>query len=334
MVAQKEIDLNSPLNADAPASLSKTSLTPELTNAALVLHGDNFKQSQAKLSRYILVHPIAITLYTVACPLVIARSLWDYIEISDNLIEFYQILMRNKTDFVFCLFSALPMLAAVFGCFGMLAYILGDELGSITNKFIAQRYCDHVFGFDVKKFANVIDGNSSLAALGKNTEIVVYRDSPIAIATIKPDYEQSTKDNLIVKITGIHVRKVFQKVDFDQMLIEWAVLRSRELYQEYLKSKKITSGKTNGSILITMDAYSFDKQGENLLIKNGFKLLNKSIVLNPYDSKLNKLQKSIHQFLGLTKDSFGLLLTTDSEDVELIKDSSLLRNENSAKRRA
>ena len=49
MVVQKEIDLNKPLDANAAPVLAKTTLKPELSKAAIVLHGDRYKQLQAKL---------------------------------------------------------------------------------------------------------------------------------------------------------------------------------------------------------------------------------------------------------------------------------------------
>ena len=96
----------------------KTTLKPELSKAAIVLHGDRYKQLQAKLTKYVLWHPISIVVYTTVLPVVVGYVLWDYISISDNLIEFYHIMMKEKKDFIFSFFTAFPLFASVFASFG------------------------------------------------------------------------------------------------------------------------------------------------------------------------------------------------------------------------
>lgn len=328
MVAQKDIDLNTPLDAQRPSTLIKSPLTPELAKAAVTLHGDRYKQSQANLSRSIIWHPYFVALYSLIFPSVLAYYLWDYISISDNLVELYIIASRNKKDFIFHVLMAAPTITGIFGIFGFMAYILADEVGTITDRYVAQKYCDFTFGFDVKEFAQ--DPKTPLLKNGKNSELVIYRDQPIAIATLKPDWEQSTPENFIVNITGIHVRKVFNQVGFDKLLIEWAVLRSRELYQDYLirKGSKVK----NGTIFVISDAYSFDKHQEKTLLHCGFKLLSSSFELNPFNTSLKSYQKFLHKLLDIRRDTFGLLLTTERDDVELLKESDLLEKEQLRKR--
>ncbi|KAI5969466.1 PHO86 [Candida margitis] len=329
MVTQKHIDLNAPLDVNVPSTLKKSPLTPELAKAAITLHGDRYKQSQANLTRYVIWHPYSIALYSLIFPSILVYSLWDYFEISDNLVEFYTIASRNKRDFAFHVISVAPLIASVFGIFGFFSFILGDEVGTITDRYVAQKYCDFTFGFDIKEFAQ--DPKTPLLKEGKNSELVIYRDQPIAIATIKPDWEQSTPENFIVQITGLHVRKVFNKIDFDQMLIEWAVLRSRELYQTYLTSKN--SKVKNGTILIVTDAYSFDKKFEKTLFSSGFRIFNSSYELNPFSPTLKGYQEVLHKLLGLKRDTFGILLTTEKDDVDLLKESDLLEKDQVRKRR-
>ncbi|KAI5958172.1 PHO86 [Candida theae] len=328
MVTQRDIDLNAPLDANAPSSLSKSPLTPELTKAAITLHGDRYKQSQANLTRFVIWHPYFVALYSMIFPTVLAYYLWDYISISDNLVEMYFIVSRNKRDFIFHIIKAIPTIAGIFGIFGYIAYILGDQLGSITHRYVAEKYCNFTFGFDIKEFAQ--DPKTPLLKNGKNSELIIYRNQPIAIATLKPDLEQSTPENFIVVITGIHVRKVFNTVDFDSLLIEWAVLRSRELYQEFLLKKG--SKVKNGTIFVTTDSYSFDKQQQTTLSRCGFKLLSSSLELNPFDPTSKSYERSFNNFLGIARNTFGLLLTTERDDVELLKGSDLLEKDQVKKR--
>ncbi|CAI5757970.1 unnamed protein product [Candida verbasci] len=311
MAIQKQVDLNQPLDADKQTNLSKSALKPELTEAAITLHGDHYKQSQAKLNKYILTHPFSIFILTLTLPIALGYTLWDYFLISDNLVEFWSIINRNRNDFIYHLLATIPIIGGVLSIFGGFTYLVGEEMGIITNKFIGQKYCDYIFGFDIRAFAKG-DKESN-----ENSEIIVYRDSPIAIGTIVIDESQSTVENFIVKITGIHVRKVFQKAEFDQLLIDWAVLRSRKLYQEYLKKNK--SKIKEGSIVLTIDGYSFDPHFENILISKGFKKLSSSFELNPFNPGLTWYREILHKFFNISRDTFGLILITSNEDYELIK---------------
>ncbi|EMG47136.1 PHO86 Inorganic phosphate transporter PHO86 [Candida maltosa Xu316] len=334
-VEQKDLDLNKPLDVNIPPTLGKTSLTPELSKAAIVLHGDHYKQLQAKLTKYVLWHPYAVILYTLSIPLVIGYGIWEYMIVCDSLIEFYFLIMRNKKDFIFAIFSSFPILASIFGCFGFLAYVVGEDMGIITSKFYAQKYCDSIFGFDIKAFSqNENNKDKKLAKLGKNTELIIYRESPIAIGTLVVDEEQSTTSKFVVKITGIHVRKVFQKVDFDVVLIEWAILRARELYQEYLTSQNVKTPPENSFILVSMDAYSFDGAFEKTLLNNGFKLLDVSYELNPFSPSGSNLMKRVFKLLNVSRDTFGIMLTVGEEDIELLNKNPLTKGENKARKRA
>ncbi|KAG5421640.1 PHO86 [Candida metapsilosis] len=322
MVAQKDIDLNEPLDEKVSSTLSKSALTPELTKAAITLQGDRYKQLQAKLTKFIIWHPYFVTFYIILFPSVLVYYLWDFISISESMIELYYIISRNKRDFFVQIIVSAPVMAGIFGIFGFIAYILGDQIGAITDKYVAQKYCDYTFGFDVKEFAS--DPKTPLLKNGKNTELVVYRNQPIAVATLKPDWDQCTEENFIVNITGVHVRKVFAQVDFDQFLFEWAILRSRELYQEFLIQKN--SKVKNGTIFIVTDAYSFDTQQQKLLARNGFRLLSSSWELNPFNPSLKSYEKALNKLFGISRGTFGLLLTTEKDDVELLKGSDILEN--------
>ncbi|KAI5966425.1 PHO86 [Candida pseudojiufengensis] len=324
MIEQKEIDLNSPLDANKPATLVKTSLRPDLSKAALILHGDYYKQSQSNLTRYVFWHPFSIMVYTTLIPVILGFVLWDYISVSENLYEFYLIAMRNKNDFIFNILRGVPVIASIFASFGFISYIVGEDVGSIANNLVNKNYCDDIFGFKLTEF---VKEKNKIGKNGENSNLISYREQPIAIVTLKPDLKQSTVDNFIVQISGIHVRKVFQKVDFDNLLIEWAVLRSRELYQEYLKNSK--SNVTNGSIFITTSCYSFNKNLFQALLNNGFKIIDQSYEFNPFEPTTKPLQKFVYKLIGATNNTFGIVLSTNEEDFELIKNNELLEKSSS-----
>ncbi|RLV95811.1 Inorganic phosphate transporter PHO86 [Spathaspora sp. JA1] len=322
MAVQKEVDLNQPLDAHEAATLAKTPLKPEFARAALILHGDTYKQSQAKLNRYIFWHPIAVIAYFLLIPAALLYNLWGFIEVSDSALEFVMFAKKNPKDFFFGVISAFPMIAGLFATFGLITFIMGDDIGGITSSFVAQKYCDKVFGFDIKKFASLTghetDAESvKLLKQGLNTEIIMYRESPIAICTLVVDEQQSTPEGFIVEITGLHVRKVFENVDFYELLIEWAVLRSRELYFEYAKQKKIKSSEGN-TILITTEAYSFDKRLQDCLYTTNFGVMSKDLELNKFGETLNKPKEILHKILRVSRDTFGLALSTAKEDEEIV----------------
>ncbi|KAK6877468.1 Inorganic phosphate transporter PHO86 [Candida tropicalis] len=323
MAVQKELDLNKPLDSNAAPNLGKTILTPELSKSAIVLHGDRYKQLQAKLTKYVLWHPYAMLAMTTVVPIIFFYSVWDYVSISENLLEFYHLVKKDKKDFIFSILSAFPLFASIFGIFGFLAYIVGEDMG-IASKNFAQKYCDYVFGFNIRAFAkNDNNEDKKLAKLGQNTELIIYRESPIAVGSLVVDEDQSTVENFVVKITGVHVRKVFQKVDFDEVLIEWAILRTRELYQEFLVSNGLKAPPENSSILITADTYSFDPEFQKTLQENGFRPIDVSFQLNPFDSAVSGFKERIYKFLNVCRITFGLMLSVSKEDIDMIKDSAL-----------
>ncbi|EGW33141.1 uncharacterized protein SPAPADRAFT_55072 [Spathaspora passalidarum NRRL Y-27907] len=321
MAIQKEVDLNEPLDAHEAPTLSKTPLKPEFAKAALILHGDTYKQLQAKLNRFIFWHPIAIIAYFLLIPAALLYNLWDFVEVSDSAWEFFLLGKKNPKDFIYGIIAAFPMVAGIFATFGLITYIMGDDIGNITSAFVAQKYCDKVFGFDIKKFAQLTGHETDVDSIkllkkGLNTQIIMYRESPIAICTVVVDEEQSTPESFIVEITGLHVRKVFENVDFHELLIEWAVLRTRELYEEYAKQKKVKT--QEGTILITTDAYSFDKRLQTCLYNTNFGVMSKDVELNRFSDTLNKPKEILHKLLGVSRDTFGLALSTAKEDEQIV----------------
>ncbi|RCK67274.1 Inorganic phosphate transporter PHO86 [Candida viswanathii] len=334
MVVQKDLDLNKPLDASAAPNLGKTSLTPELSKAAIILHGDRYKQLQAKLTKYVLWHPYAMLALTTVVPIIVFYSLWDYITISENLLEFWHLIMKDKKDFVFAILSAFPLFASVFGVFGFLAYVVGEDMG-IASKNFAQKYCDYVFGFNIKAFSqNENNKDKKLAKKGQNSELIIYRESPIAIGTLVVDEDQSTVENFVVKITGVHIRKVFLKVDFDEVLIEWAILRARELYQELLVAQGLKAPPENSSILITADTYSFDREFQKTLENNSFRPLDISYKLNPFDAGVSGIKERLYRFLNVARVTYGLMLSVSKEDIDLLKDSALSTKDTTVRKRA
>lgn len=313
MAIQKDVDLNTPLDNEKAPSLAKSPLTPDLVVASLNLHGDFYRQLQSKFNRHMFWHPISKTVFVASLSASFLYRLWDYIVISDSVIEFLSF-ARKSNDFVYQLFMLFPVLVIFFGITGLTAYILGDDLRGISDDLLKKGYATDIFGFDVREFSRLPAPTEASAtgtsvekksksktkdplAVGKNSEIILYRDSPIAIVTLNPQAPAS--DSLTIKISGIHTRKVFAKADFDSLLIDWAILRAKEIAAE--------TGSKAEKLILEINGYSFEPELANTLIQKDFKVVSQSYNFHSFEDKevgyfllifhkLFNLKKQVYQY--------------------------------------
>lgn len=307
---QKKVDLNQPLDADVKPTLVKTNLAPQYAEAALTLHGDYYRQLQSKCNRHILWHPASVA--TVVAGLAVATSyvLWDLIVVLDSLEEFYKLLLNNKA----LLTGIFPALILIVAVLGLISFLVSDDFRTISDELGKPANIQVLFGFDLTKYAKLKTGGSPkeeklLKTGSDNTHLVVYRDLPIAVVTVKPLYDNSTDASFFVKITGLHVRKVFAKVDFDTLLLEWAVARSKDLFDEYVKAKKYKSVE-GCKITLLIDGYSFDKD----YIPNKERAF--SVVSESYgEGKVFGVlpQQLLNLFFGVSKRTYAMTLVHTKE---------------------
>lgn len=317
MAIQKEVNLNEPLNKDAKASLEQTALTPDLAQAALILHGDYFRQMQAKCNRFLFWHPVLMSFVTVCV------SVFAYIQLHTILEESPSVAaIVHHEDFVLRAALVLPSVVCFVGCIGIVSYLLSDDFRTISDKLDLHAYILALFGFNLRTFAQlpiVATTKDQKNALkhGDNTNLIVYRGSPIAVATVKAG--PSTKDHFEVQITGLHVRKVFAKVDFDNLLVDWAIARAYEMAREL--------GHADSKVTVVIDAYNFDKQRIKLLKHKFFKCQRLLLEFNPFvevvaaeaaieqssDTPPKRtflhVPVAVHQWLGLHRDTYALTLS-------------------------
>lgn len=317
MALQNEVDLNQPLDASKPSTLSKSALTPELSHAAITIHGDYYRQLQMRLNKYVFWHPISVTVYTIIATSVLSYRLWDYIVISESIREFLSFFYRSR-DFLYQILGVFPVGVVVVGCFGLLNWLASDDLRCIADNLIQRNYIGEIFGFEIAKFRklNVTDKITpkeiKLLAKGDNSQLMIYRESPIAIATLNPLYDNSTESNFVVKITGLHVRKVFRKVDFESLMIDWAILRSRQIFQEYVGNTKSIAG---CKITVIIDAYSFDQLTIDILKRKQFGVINEDINLNPFEKKHPNLLMTLFQKLfNVKRQTYGITIMVQNEN--------------------
>lgn len=278
MAPQLPLNLNEPLSKHTKATLEQISLVPELATSGLTLQGDYYRQSQAKFNRHLITHPISVTF------IVIVTSVFGYFQLSDALSEssdFWSFVTHRDT--LSRVMMTFPALLFGLGCVGIFSHLMADDFKTISDSLELPSYSTSIFGFDLKKFANLpMDKkdtkDKALFEQGEKSSVIMYRESPIAIATVVPLEEESDKSNFVVKISGFHVRKAFAKVDFDQMLLEWALSKSKELASSNRKYEK------DATITILADAYSFDAERIKLLRANFFEKVLATTVLNPFTS--------------------------------------------------
>lgn len=328
MAGQKKVNLNEPLDVEAKPTLNKTNLTPELSEGALTLHGDFYRQQQSQCNKYIFWHPYSLLVFFTITPIYFTFLVYDLILISDSFGEFISLLFRNKLIIVL----VFPCLIILFACIGLSSFLVSDDFKVISDKLMEPVYVEKLFGFDLTKYSFLTNKDNTrhfspkelklLNNGSKNSQLIVYRDSPIAIITLKPLLENSTETNFFVKITGLNVRKVFSKVDFETLLIEWALIRSRELMQEYLNSKKIT--KNEGcKLTVLIDSYSFNKGLNKILKSLSFGLVKEDYQLNPFIDTNEKLisfitSRSLAKFFSVSRQTYGITLFTKNEDEDIL----------------
>lgn len=327
MVKQIPLNLNVPLDVNSESTLSKTSLTPELATASTVLIGDYYVQQQGKLNKHILLHRITVSISVVLVSSIITYNIWDYIVVSDSIREFLRFFLVR--DFIFEIVSSLPVLLFISAIIGIVSYLISDDLKEVSKKLIEDNYVGDIFGFDLVKFAK-IDKDAKLSATdveflkqGENTLILVYRNSPIAIATVvvAPSEESST---FVVKITGLHVRKVFEKVEFDQLLLDWCVSRSHHLFREYAKSKKIKNI-SDFKIQVLIDAYNWDEKYVKTIVKNKFVPISESWEINPFSIKqVAWWQLLANKLFVVKRITYGLTLSPESEEQSATSQSNII----------
>lgn len=343
MVKQREVNLNEPLDVKAKPTLNKFALTPEFSQAALTLHGDYYRQLQGKCNKYIIWHPISLSIIVSACSAFMFYRLYDFISVSESIGEFLGFFWKNG-EFQYLLLSFFPSLICMVAVVGCVSYFVSDDFRLISDVLPEDEFIEDLFGFDLKKFAklseskllkekrNLSPKEVQFLKNGENTHVVVYRDSPIAVITLKPLLDRSTETNFVVKITGLQVRKVFSKVDFDGLLLEWSFVRSREIFQDFIKNRKNSEG---SKITILTDAYSFDKQYVNVLKSRSFGKISSSYELSPFKriakkegARVGSSWILLNKVFNVSRDTYGVTLFTKDADEDLILKASKSGNEN------
>lgn len=300
MVYHPDLDLHKPLDREVPATIRRSPLRPRLALSALTLHGDFYRQLQSKTNARIFWHPATQIFMVLVLAATVVYQFYDLWVVLDTWAEFGDLVLHNK----YLVTAVFPSLIFVAGTVGLTSFLLTDEIREISDKLGGDAYQQRLFLFPLKVYANSspkdLDNKASadfLESASASTELIEYRESPIAVVTVVPLSEKSTKDTFYAQITGFHVRKAYKEAGLQNDLLDIAVEKTRALAAAYVKKNKLKK-KAPRTVLLC-DAYSVDELNRPVLEKRGFELKLATTQLDPFaEGEVNG-----EKFLSLIPDS-------------------------------
>lgn len=307
-VEQKKVDLNQPVDGTKESKLEFTALTPELSEASLTLHGDYYRQMQSLFTKNILWHKTTISIIVLVLGCYNYYILSDYIEVSESIGEFIQITRSNKPLGISLLFNSMVFLGCL-GVTGVGSLFVSDEFKIISDKLAKPAYQQYIYGFELTKFAKLNPESNNakdkkMLANGANSQIVLYKEEPIATITLKPLVEKKDT-NLVVKITGINSRKAYKPLNFEQLLLDWAMNRAKDMLLAHLKEKKLKHSE-GCKTTVLIDNYSFNHEFAEFLIQNKFQKIDSSANYNPTGEKTAILDGIVNLLFKSTRDTYAI----------------------------
>lgn len=331
MVQQVDFDLSAPLLTDAEPSITVIPLEPALATAALTLHGDFYRQLQSKTNHRIFWHPVT---QTISISVLVSFFIYKYselIEISDSFAEFLHLCWSNK----YLLTTFFPVFIFLAGSIGLTSFIISDEFRFISDSLKDDAVMLKIFRFPLRIYASYDTNDKSGKSLGfidaasSSTDFIKYRDSPIAIVTVVPLPDKSTSDVFYAKITGLHVRKVYEKTGLQNELLDLAKIKAKNLCSRYVKDMDIKTKSMR--IVLTIDGYSLNTDLNRIIKDHDFKLVETTTNVNPFFDRSN--EKFLHVIpvctlmnaLGITRLVFECEIEGSIENAEKKKSSTTVR---------
>ncbi|CEP64512.1 Pho86p LALA0_S12e00540g [Lachancea lanzarotensis] len=290
-IKQIDASLHEPINKDAPPTIYGTHLTPELANASLNLSVDFLKQQQSLANRAVIWHPKTLgfslfcTLIYLAPNAVLPKNtrsasgfIVQFVLMNQTVLLTAGIVLLMTTSFAFTLLSKLT-----------------ESLFQAKVDAVVKSEGELVFGCKLEQLANsIIKPTEKL----KNTQIIVYRDTPIALASVSENEAVSNADSLVMGVSAIGTRRVYVKSGIIEDLLDWALLRTKNIQTGSQKFK------SDRSMKLLVDVYSFDHALKDTLAKKGFSLI-----------KSHKLPESrlLSGIFGVRQELWGVQFRYDSK---------------------
>ena len=260
-VKQVDASLDKPLDADAPPTIYQTKLVPEMASAALNLSIDFLKQQQSLCNYYLIKSPIVIIIDLLFLIIYLGPRL-NYPSLKNSGVNFnsvtaylYHLYMMNKFTFLSAGIFTVMLTSFVF----TLVSRLSDTFFKTKIDQIVNGNGEIVFGF---KLPQIVDTMKKDPKLVENTNIVVYRNTPIALVSISENQILSTPDSLTMTINSIGCRRVYVKSGILEDLLDWTMIRTKAI--------GVSKNKLDKSMKVLIEIYSFDDAMKSILRKKGY----------------------------------------------------------------
>ncbi|GBL49122.1 hypothetical_protein [Candidozyma auris] len=323
MVYQQDLDLHKPLNKDLPPNIRRTQLSPRLALSALTLHGDLYRQLQSRCNASIFWHPVTQLFMQTVLGLTLLYQYSELWEISDTWGEFATLVWNNK----YLVTSMFPSLIFVAGMVGLVSFLLTDELRTVSDRLAGDAYQSRLFKFPLKIFANANGKEYELNTTAdfmnnasESTELIEYRESPVAVVTVIPLPDESSRDVFYAKISGLHVRKSYAKAGLQNDLLDIAIEKAKKLALRYIKDNNIK--KKNIKTVLLCDAYTFDSINKPIIEQKGFEEKSRSTQLDPFavDKKPENFlylipDSLVKKFFGIYRNTYQLVIDGDEVSI-------------------
>ncbi|AAS52245.2 ADR325Cp [Eremothecium gossypii ATCC 10895] len=260
VVPQLDPKLTNPIDNDAPPTIYGSALTPELATAALNLPIDFLKQKESLANKHVARHPITLSVIMLAVAVYMGNSCVLPAGPSQSVIEqLTAFAVLNKKELI----SAIIVLCVVSSLTITTLAKMNAALFKSKTDAILESKGANIFKVNL---SNLAEGDSEVAKSEEvnNTHVVVYRETPIALVSVKENKGLSTKDTLVVGVSTIGCRFVYLKSGILEDLLDWALVRTKKIQKQ---SGKYSTGQ---SMKLLVDVYSFDKYMKSLLKKKGF----------------------------------------------------------------
>lgn len=260
-VKQVDASLDKPLDADAPPTIYQTKLVPEMASASLNLAVDFLKQQQSLCNYYLIKSPIVIIIDFLFLIIYLGPRL-NYPSLRNSGITFnsvtaylYHLYMMNKFTFLSAGIFTVMLTSFVF----TLVSRLSDTFFKTKIDQIVKDNGDIIFGFKLPEIVNIMKKEPKLL---ENTNIVVYRNTPIALVSISENQVLSTPDSLTMTINSIGCRRVYVKSGILEDLLDWTMIRTKAI--------GVAKNKLDKSMKVLIEIYSFDDAMKDILRKKGY----------------------------------------------------------------
>lgn len=258
-IEQVDARLGKPLDKDAPPSIYQTTLKPEYATAALNLSVDFVKQEQSLANKVLLFHPLVISMILILLIIVSVPNLTfphGFISVTRWV---YHLFLLNKSQVFTIVISSVMTISLIFT---ILSRIVDSTYKNQINQIVSNNG-ESIFNIKLnelaKKNGDKKEKKKNDEKILSNTNIIVYRNTPIALISLSESHILSNETSIVVTINSLGCRKVYLQSGILEDLIDWAMIRTQQLNPK---------GKTCKLII---EVSSVNKFLQNTLMAKGFK---------------------------------------------------------------